>query len=71
MPLSLKYVEPSRKAAADLSPAEIEETGRRAGAEAARRTFAAGRPVTTIEDGWIVDKWVDGRSDRLEPLDEA
>lgn len=55
-----------KKTGADLSPAKIEEIGRRAGLEAAKRTYAAGLPVATIRDGWIVEVWPDGRIEKIE-----
>ena len=54
------------KTAADLSPAKIAEIGRQAGLEAARKTHAAGLPVATIRDGWIVEVWPDGRVEKIE-----
>lgn len=59
--------EPTRKAAADLSPAKVAEIGRRAGLEAAQATHAVGRPVVTARDGWIVEVWPDGRMEKIEP----
>ena len=51
---------------ADLSPAKIEEIGRRAGLEAAAQTTAAGLPVATVRDGWVVEIWPDGRVEQIE-----
>lgn len=50
----------------DLSPAKIEEIGRRAGLEAAAQTKAAGLPVATVRDGWVVEIWPDGRVEQIE-----
>ena len=54
------------KTGADLSPAKIEEIGRKAGLEAAKRTHAAGLPVATVKDGWIVEIWPNGRVKKIE-----
>lgn len=61
-----RNTEKARKTAADLSPAKIEEFGRRAGLKAVQETHAAGRPVTTEKDGWIVRIWPDNRIEKIE-----
>lgn len=37
-------------------------------AEAVRRTFAAGRPITVLEGNRIVRRWADGRTELVKEV---
>lgn len=47
---------------------EINKLLAKASLEACERTWAAGRPITIAEDGWVVQKWKDGRTIKIKRL---
>jgi hypothetical protein len=48
---------------------KLARAARECSAEAVRRTFAAGRPITVLEGKCIVHRWADGRVEVLKELD--
>ena len=47
---------------------KLAKAAREGSAEAVRRTFAAGRPITIIVGNRIVRRWEDGREDFVKEL---
>lgn len=49
---------------------KLAKAARECSAEAVRRTFAAGRPVTILVGNRIVRRWEDGREELIHVLSE-
>ena len=48
---------------------KLAKAARECSAEAVRRTFAAGLPITVLEGKRIVRRWADGRTELVKELD--
>lgn len=58
-----------RKPFNEITTEELGRIAGQAGRAAARETWEAGLPVTTVEDGWVVRIYPDGRRERVEPVE--
>lgn len=47
----------------------LAKAARECSADAVKRTFAAGRPITILEGNRIVRRWSDGRTELVKELD--
>lgn len=48
---------------------KLAKAARECSADAVRRTFAAGLPITILEGNRIVRRWSDGRTELVKELD--